>query len=98
MNTTFGDTRNRHKTRRLGCGYLVSNVLYLQHIYRRRLSSLWLLFFTSVDCIGHSTSRSLAWHLRASCLSTCLLRIPPQENFAPTCIRSKIASSPSRLM
>ena len=34
---------------------------------------------------------------RASCFSTCLVRTLPQENFAPSLIRSKIASSPSRL-
>src|ERR1700691_1998285 len=36
--------------------------------------------------------------LRASCFSTSLIRTPAQENLAPVFIRSKIASSPSRLM
>src|SRR5258708_36950402 len=35
---------------------------------------------------------------RASCFSTCLVRTLPQENLAPSFIRSKIAFSPSRLM
>src|ERR1700688_952139 len=35
---------------------------------------------------------------RASCFSTYRVRTPPQVNFAPFFIRSKIASSPSRLM
>jgi hypothetical protein len=35
---------------------------------------------------------------RASCFSTCLMRTLPQENFAPSFIRSKMAFSPSRLM
>src|SRR6202795_5132432 len=35
---------------------------------------------------------------RVSCLSTCLVRMPPRENFAPSLIRSRIAASPSILM
>jgi hypothetical protein len=43
-------------------------------------------------------SRSLPWHFRASRFRMCRVRTPPQENFVPSLIRSKIASSPSRLM
>src|ERR1700688_1928576 len=37
-------------------------------------------------------------HLRATRFSTCLVRMPAQQNLAPSFIKLKIASSPSRLM
>src|SRR5260370_14728706 len=37
-------------------------------------------------------------HRRASRFNTCRVRMPAQQNFAPLFIKSKIASSPSRLI
>jgi hypothetical protein len=52
-----------------------------------------------VLCLRHVHLRlDSCCFFRTSCFSTCLMRTPPQVNFAPFFIRSKIASSPSRLM
>src|SRR5258708_27351610 len=44
------------------------------------------------------TLPSLVLHRWAACLSTYLVKTPLQQNFAPSCISSRMASSPSRSM
>src|SRR5437868_421703 len=78
---------------RVRCGSFLRAELCPCHYYLRHALALHF-----PEHLSFKTSISLVWHLCASSLSRCLVRTPPQENFAPSFINSKIASSPSRLI
>src|ERR1700726_1783353 len=87
----------------IGAGCVLCRSRYMlrfRHVYLRPSSSSRL---SSVEIdnqdpflskIHHCAHR----HLRATRFSTCLVRMPAQQNLAPSFIKLKIASSPSRLM
>jgi len=78
------------------CSRMVGSVFHLLVVSGPRKSTNNIARRVS----GHffQTASGSHRHLRASCLSTCRVRTPAQENLAPSFIRSTIASSPSRLI
>src|SRR6202167_5084635 len=70
--------------------------LVLHFVSRLSLVKYCFPVFSAAYFFSSSTFDGAHRHLRASPFSTCRVRMPAQENFAPCCIRSKTASSPSR--
>src|ERR1700678_1048959 len=72
--------------------------LVLHFVSRLSLVKYCFPVFSAAYFFSSSTFEGAHRHLRASPFSTCRVRMPAQENFAPCFMRSKIASSPSRLI
>src|ERR1700688_4367365 len=87
----------------IGTGCILSRSRYLlrfRHVHLRPSSSSRIssVEIDNQDPFLFKFHHGVNRHLRATRLSTCLVRMPAQQNLAPSFIKLKIASSPSRLM